>query len=661
MIDQATIARIRDAIDIVQVIGDFVPLKRQGSDYVACCPFHQEKTPSFHVSPSRQYFNCFGCHEKGNAITFLMKHEQMTYVEALKWLGNKYGIEVNDVQESFEEIQRKNHRDSLLIINEYAGKYFTNALLNTEEGRSVGLSYFRERGFTDETIREFQLGYSKKEKDAFTKEAIAAGYKKSLLLELGLSVEKQDGPYAGEVSDKFHERVIFPIRSVNGKIVAFGGRILSSEKSSVKYMNSPESEIYHKKRVLYGLYEARNAISQRKNCYLVEGYTDVISMHQAGIENVVASCGTALTEEQVLLLKRFTQKITIIYDGDQAGVNAALKGINLFLQKGMNVKVVLIPGGEDPDSFARTHKREEIEDFLEKSEEDFIVYQFRNLSKNLNGDPYEEGKMINEIALSVSMIDDAGIRSAYITRASDLLGIGREDFTEKVNALRQERMSQASTYQSGQRQYVSRQDPSAYRKATQQKTPADKAEDELRRSEQDLLYLLLKFGRQTLHNLHNAMVGVEKVYEPTVAEYIRQTLQVDGLQITDPVLKKIYDLYFENIKAGDSTTEVERFFISSMEQDISDTAIEILSSSYRFRSEKIESSVESIGKNLSAVLPRTVYVYKSKVINSRLATLRGKLLDLDPSKEEESKMLTRQIQQLSTIKSRLLREAKFAK
>ena len=661
MIDQATIARIRDAIDIVQGIGDFVPLKRQGSDYVACCPFHQEKTPSFHVSPSRQYFNCFGCHEKGNAITFLMKHEQMTYVEALKWLGNKYGIEVSDVQESFEEIQKRNHRDSLLIINEYAGKYFTNSLLNTEEGRSVGLSYFRERGFKDETIREFLLGYANRERDSFTKEAIAAGYKKNLLLELGLSVEKQDGPYAGEVSDKFNERVMFPIRSVNGKIVAFGGRILSAEKSPVKYMNSPESDIYHKKRVLYGLYEARNAISQKKNCYLVEGYTDVISMHQSGIENVVASCGTALTEEQVLLLKRFTQKITIIYDGDKAGVNAALKGINLFLQKGMNVKVVLIPGDEDPDSFARTHTREELEDFLEKSEEDFIVYQFRNLSKNLTGDPYEEGKMINEIALSVSMIDDAGIRSAYISRASDLLGIGRDDFADKVNALRTERMNQASTYQSGQRQYVSRQDPSAYRKAVEDKTGSDKAEDELRKSEQDLIYLLLKFGRETLHNLSNAYVGAERVYEPSVAEYINHTLKVDGLQITDPVLNRIYELYFQNIKAGDSTTEVERFFISSMDQEISDAAIEILSSSYRFRSGKIERSVEDIGKNLAAVLPRTVYVYKSKVINSRLAALRNQLLSLDSSQEEEIKKLTLQIQQLSIVKSRLLREAKFAK
>ncbi|MBQ1747261.1 MAG: DNA primase, partial [Bacteroidales bacterium] len=351
MIDQATIARIRDAIDIVQVIGDFVPLKRQGSDYVACCPFHQEKTPSFHVSPSRQYFNCFGCHEKGNAIGFLMKHEQMSYVEAIKWLGNKYGIEVNDVQESYEDIQKKNHREALLIINEYAGNAFTRQLLETEEGKAVGLSYFRERGFTDQTISEFRLGYSSRERDSFVKAAVAAGYKKEMLVELGLAVQKQDGPYAGELTDKFHERVMFPIRNLNGKIVAFGGRILSSEKSPVKYMNSPESEIYQKKKVLYGLFEARNAISQSKNCYLVEGYTDVISMHQAGVENVVASCGTALTEEQVLLLKRFTQKITIIYDGDKAGINAALKGINMFLQKGMNVKVVLIPDGDDPDSY----------------------------------------------------------------------------------------------------------------------------------------------------------------------------------------------------------------------------------------------------------------------------------------------------------------------
>lgn len=660
MIDQATIARIRDAIDIVQVIGDFVPLKRQGSDYIACCPFHQEKTPSFHVSPTRQYFNCFGCHEKGNAITFLMKHEQMTYVEALKWLGNKYGIEVNDVQESYEDIQKKNHRDALLIINEYAGKTFTDALFNTVEGRSVGLGYFKERGFSDQTIREFQLGYADREKDSFVKKAIADGYKKELLLELGLAVQKQDGPYAGELSDKFHERVMFPIRSVNGKIVAFGGRILSSEKSPVKYMNSPESDIYQKKRVLYGLYEARNAISQSKNCYLVEGYTDVISMHQAGIENVVASCGTALTEEQVLLLKRFTQKITIIYDGDKAGINAALKGINMFLQKGMNVKVVLIPDGDDPDSFARKHTRQELEDFLESAEEDFIVYQWKNLSANVNGDPYEEGKMINEIARSVSMIDDAGIRSAYMSKAAELLGIGREDFSEKVFSLRQERMSQASQYKSGQRNYVTSREPSAYRRQ-EDKPQKTKAEEELRRSEQDLIFLLIRYGRKTLHNLSNAMVGGEKVYEPSVAEYIRESLKVDSLEISDPTLKRIFDMYFAEVSQADSTTEVERKFLSSLDQDISSQAIEILASSYRFRSDNIKKLVEDIGNNLSSILPRTIYVYKSKVINSQLESLRNKLLSTDPLQEDQIKQLTLQIQQLSMVKSRLLREAKFAK
>lgn len=661
MIDQATIARIRDAIDIVQVIGDFVPLKRQGSDYVACCPFHQEKTPSFHVSPSRQYFNCFGCHEKGNAISFLMKHQQMTYVEALKWLGNKYGIEVNDVQESYEDIQKKNYRDALLIINEYAGKVFTDNLFNTEEGKAVGLSYFRERGFTDQTIREFGLGYSNRERDSFTKQAVAAGYKKNMLVELGLSVQKQDGPFAGEVTDKFHERVMFPIRNMNGKIVAFGGRILSAEKSPVKYMNSPESEIYQKKRVLYGLYEARNAISQSKNCYLVEGYTDVISMHQAGIENVVASCGTALTEEQVLLLKRFTQKITIIYDGDKAGINAALKGINMFLQKGMNVKVVLIPDNDDPDSFARKHTKQELEDFLESAQEDFIVYQYRTLSANIkDGDPYEEGKMINEIALSVSMIDDAGIRSAYINKAAELLGIGKEDFSEKVAALRQERMSQASQYKSGQRNYVAAREPSAYRRG-EDKPQKTKAEEELRKSEQDLIFLLVKYGREVLHNLKNAYVGAEKTYEPSVAEYIRESLKVDGLEISDPVLKKIYDIYFEQVGAADGTPEVERLFVSSLDQEISTEAIEILSPSYQLRSEAIKKSEENRYKNLDSILPRTVYVYKSKVINSRLETLRNQLLSLDSSQEELATKLTMQIQQLSIAKNKLLREAKFAK
>ncbi len=659
MIDQATIARIRDAIDIVQVIGDFVPLKRQGSDYVACCPFHQEKTPSFHVSPSRQFYNCFGCHEKGNAITFLMRHEQMTYVEALKWLGNKYGIEVNDTQESIEEIQKRNHRDSLLIVNEYACKSFIHNLLETQEGRTVGLEYFRERGFTDTTIKDFMLGYTVKEKDSFTKQAIAAGYKKELLLELGLSVQRTEGAYAGEITDKFNERVMFPIRSVNGTVVAFGGRILSKEKSPVKYMNSPESEIYSKKRVLYGLYESKNSITAQKNCYLVEGYTDVISMHQAGITNVVASCGTALTEEQVTLLKRFTQKITIIYDGDNAGINAALKGIDMFLQKGMNVKVVLIPNGEDPDSFARTHTKEDLENFLNKNEEDFLVYQYRTLSAQLTGDPYQEGLMINQISSSVSMIEDPGIRSAYINRASEMLGVNKDDFSSKVIALREERMTKANQYKSGQRNYTTPRTPLAYRNPSA--TGNSTAQDELRKSEQDIIYLLIHFGRMTIQNSANANVGAEKIYEPTVSEYIQQALSIDSLEISDPILKKLYNLYYSNIKAADSVTEVERFFVSNMDQEIAAAAIEIISPSYQFRSQAIKSSLKNIYNNLSAILPRTIYVYKSKVINLRIENLRTKLLALDKEQEEEIVNLTTQIQKLSVVKRKLLREAKFSK
>ena len=660
MIDQATIAKIRDAIDIVQVIGDFVPLKRQGSDYVACCPFHQEKTPSFHVSPSRQYFNCFGCHEKGNAITFLMKHEQMTYTEALKWLGDKYGIEVKESVERPEDLERRNHREALQIINEYAGNVFTNTLFNTEEGKAVGLSYFHERQFTESTIKEFALGYSLREKDSFYRAAVAAGYKKELLLELGLVVQKQDGKYAGEIVDKFNERVIVPIRSVNGKIVAFGGRILSKEKSPVKYMNSPESEIYQKKRVLYGLYEAKSTISQQKNCYLVEGYTDVISMHQAGICNVVASCGTALTEEQVLLLKRFTQKITIIYDGDNAGINAALKGINMFLQKGMNVKVVLIPDGDDPDSFARKHNKQELEEFLASAEEDFINYQHRTLKQRVKDDPYQEGVMINEIALSVSMIEDTGIRSAYVNNAADMLGITRDEFQEKVMSLRTERKNSNNGYISGQRGFSTT--PANYKKAVAPpKEKDEKSADELKRCEQDLLYFLLKFGRETLHNFQNAQWGKERVYEPTVAEYIREALAVDSLEISDPVLKRIYDDYFKNVTQAESATEVERYFVSSMDPDISNAAIQIISSSYRFRSEKIENSVEGVSKRLSAVLPRTVYVYKSKVINTQLEKLKQQLYALDASQEAEIKALTEKIQQLTIIKSKLLREAKFAR
>ena len=660
MVDQATIAAIKDAVDIVQVIGDFIPLKRRGSDYVACCPFHQEKTPSFHVSPTRQYYNCFGCHEKGNAITFLMNHQQMSYVEALKYLGQKYGIEVRESVESAEEVASRNHQQSLLIINDYAQKFFTKALFESQEGQAVGLEYFKERKFQESIIKEFLLGYANMERDSLYKDAISRGYKKELLLELGLVTQKEDGPFAGQITDKFNERVIFPIRSVTGKVVAFGGRIMSAEKSPVKYMNSPESQVYSKKRVLYGLYESKSTIAQKKNCYLVEGYTDVISLHQAGIKNVVASCGTALTEEQVLLIKRFSPKVTIIYDGDKAGISASLKGINMFLEKGMDVKVALIPDGDDPDSFARKHTQEQIEEFLSNAEEDFILYQHRTLSKEIASDPFKEGKMINEIALSISMVEDIGIRSSYTRTGAKLLGIPQESLTEKVAQLRSDRIQKSiqTTYSQSYAAAARERAAAAAKVATAAKAGSrERAAKELYRSEQDLLYFLLRYGRERMRNILNSKVGEEQVYEPTVEEYIKNSLEQDGLEITDSVLRKIYQEYFSITQSAASATEIERHFMASMEQDVAKAALAILSPSFNFRSEKIKSSVAKEKDTLNVSLPRTIYVYKSKVIDLKIKELTA---TLQSAPSEHSQEIAEQLQHLTEVKKELLRAAKFA-
>ena len=380
MIDRETVDKILDAAEIVDVISDFVTLRRRGANYIACCPFHNEKTPSFSVSPSKGIFKCFGCGKAGSAVTFVMEHEQMTYPEALRYLARKYGIEVHEQEETAEDAADRLKRESMTAVSEFAAKFYTDALFNTAEGHSVGLSYFRQkREFSDETIRKFGLGWSPSghpfagEPAAVSLPAAAlkAGYKKEYLLATGLCYE-----HSGELTDKFRERVIFPIHSLSGRVIAFGGRTLKEDKSVAKYLNSPESEIYHKSRSLYGIYFAKSAISKAQKCYLVEGYTDVISMHQAGIENVTASSGTSLTTDQIRLIKRFSNNVTVLYDGDSAGIKASLRGINMLLEEGMIVKVVLLPDGHDPDSFARTHKRQEILDFLEAHETDFIEFKY---------------------------------------------------------------------------------------------------------------------------------------------------------------------------------------------------------------------------------------------------------------------------------------------
>src|SRR6056297_227482 len=421
MIDHNTIQKIIDTADIVDVVQDFVNLKKRGVNYLGLCPFHNEKTPSFTVSPSKGIYKCFGCGKGGNAVNFIMEHEHLSYPEALKYLAKKYNIEIVEKELTAEEIQQQNERDSLLVVTKFANSYFQEKLHKHTEGRAIGLSYFKERGFREDVIKTFELGYSLDIKDAFTKAALEKGYKLTFLEKSGLTIVKDQDKF-----DRFRGRVMFPIHSLSGNVVGFGGRILKKDVKAAKYLNSPESEIYHKSRILYGMYQAKKAITQKDHCFLVEGYTDVISMHQAGIENVVASSGTSLTVEQIRLIKRFTPNVTIIYDGDPAGIKASLRGIDLVLEEGLNVKVLLLPDGEDPDSFAKSKGASGFQEYLKKNETDFIQFKTRLLLETTENDPIARSRLITNVVQSIAVIPNTITRSVYIRECSKLLDVSED-------------------------------------------------------------------------------------------------------------------------------------------------------------------------------------------------------------------------------------------
>ena len=432
MIDQPTIDRILDAANIVDVVSEFVTLRKRGINYVGLCPFHTDKTPSFYVSPAKNICKCFACGEGGTAVHFIMKHEQLNYFDALRYLAKKYNIEIQERELTDKEKQRKSDRESMLIVNSWAQQYFTTQLYEHVEGKTVGLRYFAERGFREDTIRKFQLGYSLDKRDALYKEATQTGYKKEFLEKTGLVIAYDNGG----VNDRFRGRVIFPVHTLSGKVVAFGGRVLKKDEKTAKYVNSPESEIYHKSNELYGIYFAKQAIVKEDRCFLVEGYTDVISMHQAGIENVVASSGTALTQGQIRLIHRFTSNITVLYDGDAAGIKAALRGIDLLLEDGMNVKVVLLPDGEDPDSFARKHNASQFSEFIKQSETDFIRFKTRLLLDDAGTDPIRRSALITDIIRTVAIIPDNIARSIYIRECSAMMEIDEQVLLNEVNKIR---------------------------------------------------------------------------------------------------------------------------------------------------------------------------------------------------------------------------------
>ena len=432
MIDQPTIDRILDAANIVDVVSEFVTLRKRGINYVGLCPFHTDKTPSFYVSPAKNICKCFACGEGGTAVHFIMKHEQLNYFDALRYLAKKYNIEIQERELTDKEKQKKSDRESMLIVNSWAQQYFTTQLYEHVEGKTVGLRYFAERGFREDTIRKFQLGYSLDKRDALYKEATKNGYKKEFLEKTGLVIAYDNGG----VNDRFRGRVIFPVHTLSGKVVAFGGRVLKKDEKTAKYVNSPESEIYHKSNELYGIYFAKQAIVKEDRCFLVEGYTDVISMHQAGIENVVASSGTALTQGQIRLIHRFTSNITVLYDGDAAGIKAALRGIDLLLEDGMNVKVVLLPDGEDPDSFARKHNASQFSEFIKQSETDFIRFKTRLLLDDAGTDPIKRSSLITDIIRTVAIIPDNIARSIYIRECSAMMEIDEQVLLNEVNKIR---------------------------------------------------------------------------------------------------------------------------------------------------------------------------------------------------------------------------------
>lgn len=480
MIDRQTIDKILDSAEIVEVIQEFVPLKKRGVNYLGLCPFHNEKTPSFTVSPSKEIFKCFGCGKAGNAVNFIMEHERLNYPEALKYLARKYHIEIVEKELTSEDIEKQNERESLLVLNAYAARQFSENLFHSEEGISVGLSYFRERGFLQNTIKKFDVGYSLEKRDALSKKALEDGYKLDFLLKTGLSIQNERG-----VFDRFSGRVIFPIHSLSGQVLGFGGRILKTDVKAAKYVNSPESEIYQKSRIVYGIFQARKAITRDDKCYLVEGYTDVMSLHEAGIENVVASSGTSLTQEQVRLIKRFTPNITILYDGDAAGIKASLRGIDIVLEEGMNVKIVLLPDGEDPDSYSKKISNEGFLKYLKENETDFIRFKTQLLLEESKNDPVMKANLIRDIVRSIAVIPENITRTIYIKECSSSLQIPEGVLYNEVNKIRRQRSFQDRNRYPG---------PEDLPVPPQAITKPLKQESTTAFSEREIIRLLLKFG-----------------------------------------------------------------------------------------------------------------------------------------------------------------------
>lgn len=629
MIDQATIDRILDAAQIVEVVSDFVTLRKRGVNYVGLCPFHNEKTPSFSVSPSKGLCKCFSCGKGGNAVHFIMEHEQMSYPEALRYLAKKYNIEIKERELTNKEKEVQSNRESMFIVNNFARDYFQNILKNHVDGRSIGLAYFRQRGFRDDIIDKFQLGFSTEGRDALAQEALRKGFKQEFLVKTGLCYETDDH----KLRDRFWGRVMFPVHTLSGKVVAFGGRVLSTEnKKLAKYVNSPESEIYHKSNELYGIYFAKQAIVKQDRCFLVEGYTDVISMHQSGVENVVASSGTSLTPGQIRLIHRFTNNITVLYDGDMAGIKASIRGIDMLLEEGMNIKVCLLPDGDDPDSFARKHNATEFQNFIQEHETDFIRFKAQLLMEDAGKDPMKRAELINDIVRSIAVIPEAIVRDVYIKECGQLLRIEDKLLVSEV-AKRRELQAEK-----GNKPIASNNAPTPQPGEMPPPFPPEEMEadtyqsfipqegkegQEFYKYERLIIQMIVRYGEKVMCNLTDEEGNEVPV---TVVEYVINDLKEDELAFHNPLHRRILSEASEHIH--DQEFASERFFVAHPDPKISTIATELASdryqlSKYHSKTQKLVTDEE----RLYEMVPMLMINFKNAIVAEELKHIMYALQD----------------------------------
>ncbi len=603
MINKTTIDRIFEATDIVEVVGEFVQLKKRGANYVGLSPFANEKTPSFTVSPVKGIFKDFSSGLGGSAVTFLMEHEKFTYPEALKWLAKKYNIEVEEDQQKPENIEEDNRRESLMVVTAFAAKFFQQSLLETPEGQNIGLSYFKERGFREDIIRKFELGYSPDNWDAFSNAAIKQNYQQEFLLESGLSVKRDNG----SLYDRYRGRVMFPIHSFTGRVVGFGGRTLKNDKSVPKYVNSPESEIYHKSNLLYGLYFAKKAIRESDNCYLVEGYADVISVHQAGIENVVASSGTSLTVEQIRLIGRSTKNITILYDGDAAGIKAALRGLDLILEEGLNVKIVTFPDGHDPDSFVRKVGTNAFKTYIDQHQKDFILYKTSTLLKDAGNDPIKKADVIREIVESISKIPDSIKASVFVKECSLLLQMDERSLLTELNKMRL-----AKSRKQDQQPIK----PASEEVADTEKYPVKTVSVAEDTQEKEIVRLLITYG--------NKMINWDGIANTYIGPFM--VAELSDVEFENPESKNVVKIYQQELENG--RLPDESFFIHHSDRSVADLAVSMVSTPYILSEnwyEKHKILVSDEQDNMKATILGAIFHLKKRKVDQILEGIRREL------------------------------------